>query len=142
MEGGLPTGAECSVPARNSRALGLGVGGNAGCVNCAREDCFPQTLSLLHDEAPVVRCTAGAAQTLPLRTGTACKQPIRPHQCHPAQRCQPSAYIGVWLLRTMPVPTTHSLTTLRSGHGEAKGLQEEAIQKIRRQKNFPGWSSF
>ena len=61
---------------------GLGVGGNAGCVNCGGEDCFPQTLCLLLDEAPVVRGTAGAAQTLPLRTGPACKQPIGPHQCH------------------------------------------------------------
>lgn len=46
-----------------SRALGLGVGGNAGCVNCGGEDCFPWTLGLLLDEAPVVRGTAGAAQT-------------------------------------------------------------------------------
>ena len=42
----------------------------------------------------------------------------------------------------MPVPTTHSLTTIRSGQGEAKGLREEAIQKIRKQKTFPGGPVF
>ena len=45
-------------------------------------------------------------------------------------------------LRAMPVPTTHSLTTIRSGQGEAKGLREEAIQKIRKQKTFPGGPVF
>ena len=80
---------------------------------------------------------AGAAKALAFGPALLASS-IGPHQ----RTLSVTPALGFHRGLAMPVPTTHSLTTIRSGQGEAKGLREEAIQKIRKQKTFPGGPVF